>query len=182
MKLPKQKYDIIVIDPPWQLDKIKKRVRPNQINMDYNMMSIKDIKKLSINKIAKSKCVLFLWTIDKYLFKSREILEGWGFKYHLTMVWNKTNGLAMFGFNRQTEFILVGFKGKHDAYPKTKTIRTCFTAKSKRHSEKPDVFYEMIRHLQGKKIDIFARKRHYGFDAWGDEVEEEIQNVLEESF
>ena len=167
---PNKKYQIIVADPPWQIEKIKKRVRPNQVEMDYSMMTFQEIKALPVWEIADDVCTLFLWTIDKYLFDSKEVVESWGFKYHLTMAWDKTNGLAMFGFNRQTEFILVGFKGKHDAYPKRQTIRTSFTAKSKRHSEKPDLFYDMLNVLDGKRIDLFARKRRFGWDAWGNEV------------
>jgi len=171
---PNKKYQIIVVDPPWPIQKIRKRVRPNQIDMDYPMMSLKEISELPINKIADEKCILFLWTIDKYLFNSKEILEGWGFKYHLTIAWDKTNGLAMYGFNRQTEFILVGLKGKHEAYPKRKTIRTSFTAKSPYHSSKPDKFYAMLDVLDGSRIDIFARKGRdtlFGkkWDIWGNE-------------
>ena len=39
------KYQIIVIDPPWEIKKIVKRVRPNQVNMDYPIFS----KKIAIN-------------------------------------------------------------------------------------------------------------------------------------
>lgn len=176
-----KKYQIIVVDPPWIIRKIRKRVRPNQIDMDYPMMSIDEIKALAIPSIAADKSILFLWTIDKYLHETRPILEHWGFRYHLTMAWDKTNGLAMYGFNRQTEFILVGFRGKHNAYPSRKTIRTSFTAKSKRHSEKPDAFYEMLELLDGNRIDIFARKaraslliKHH-WDVWGNEVESDIE-------
>ena len=172
---PNKKYQIIVVDPPWEIQKIQKRVRPNQVNMDYPMMSLEEISILPINQIADNNCILFLWTIDKYLFNSKKILEGWGFKYHLTMSWDKTNGLAMYGFNRQTEFILVGLKGKHEAYPKRKTIRTSFTAKSTYHSAKPDMFYAMLDVLDGDRIDIFARKGREtlfgkGWDVWGNEV------------
>jgi N6-adenosine-specific RNA methylase IME4 len=176
-----KKYQIIVVDPPWEIQKIRKRVRPNQIEMDYPMMSLDKIKALRIADIAAEKCTLFLWTINKYLFESKSILEAWGFKYHLTMSWDKTNGLAMYGFNRQTEFVLVGLKGKHDAYPKRKTIRSSFTAKSERHSAKPDVFYEMLDVLEGNRIDIFARKQrknlliNHKWDIWGNEVESDIE-------
>ena len=172
---PNKKYQIITVDPPWPIQKIRKRVRPNQIDIDYPMMSLSEISELPINQIADNICILFLWTIDKYLFNSKEILEGWGFKYHLTMAWDKTNGLAMYGFNRQTEFILVGLKGKHEAYPIRKTIRTSFTAKSPYHSAKPDKFYAMLDILDGDRIDIFARKKRdtlFGkdWDVWGNEV------------
>ncbi len=174
---PDKKYQIIVADPPWEIKKIIKRVRPNQVNMDYPMMSLTEIKNLPVSTISDDYCTLFLWTIDKYLYDSKGVLESWGFKYHLTMTWDKTNGLAMYGFNRQTEFILVGFKGNHDAYPKRKTIRTSFTAKSERHSAKPDSFYEMLDLLpDNPRIDLFARKHRNGiflqnvWDVWGDQV------------
>ena len=176
-----KKYKIIVVDPPWEIKKIRKRVRPNQVEMDYPMMSLLEIKDLWIADIAAETSTLFLWTIDKYLFDSRDILEAWGFKYHLTMTWDKTNGLAMYGFNRQTEFVLVGLKGKHDAYPRRKTIRTSFTAKSERHSAKPDAFYEMLDVLDGDRIDIFARKPRksllitHHWDVWGNEVKSDIE-------
>ena len=177
-----KKYQIIVADPPWEIKKIIKRVRPNQVNMDYPMMTLEQIKALPINTISDDNCMLFLWTIDKYLYDSKSVLEAWGFKYHLTMAWDKTNGLAMYGFNRQTEFILVGFKGKFDAYPARKTIRTSFTAKSPYHSAKPDLFYEMLDVLPyNPRIDIFARRERKGilikskWDCWGNEVESDIE-------
>lgn len=169
-----KKYQIIVVDPPWEISKIRKRVRPNQVEMDYPMMSIAKIKALKIPEISATPSMIFVWTIDKYLYETKPILEHWGFKYHLTMAWDKTNGLAMYGFNRQTEFILVGLKGKHNAYPQRQTIRTSFTAKSKRHSQKPDEFYGMLSVLDGNKIDLFARERRFGWDVWGNEVESDI--------
>jgi len=171
---PDKKYSIIVVDPPWDTQKIKMKVRPNSIDMGYSMMSLEEISGLPINKIADDKCTLFLWTIDKYLFNSKEILEGWGFKYHLTMAWNKTYGFTIYGFKRQTEFILVGLKGKHNPFPKRNNIRTSFTAKSPYHSAKPDRFYSMLDVLDGDRIDIFARKKRdtlfgKGWDVWGNE-------------
>jgi len=176
-----KKYQIIVVDPPWQIEKIKKRVRPNQVEMDYPMMSLEEIKAFPVDKIADKNCILFLWVIDKFLFQAREILENWGFKYHLTMAWDKTNGLAMYGFKRSTEFILVGLKGKHEAYPKRKCIWTSFREKSAYHSAKPDGFYQMLDVLDGDRIDIFARKPRIGlfmkhkWDVWGNEVKSDIE-------
>ena len=46
-----KKYQVIVIDPPWKVKKIKNKQRPNQIEMDYPMMSIDEIKELQIEKI-----------------------------------------------------------------------------------------------------------------------------------
>ena len=111
-----KKYQIIVIDPPWQVKKIQNKQRPNQVEMDYPMMSIEDIQKLPISSIADENSWCFLWTTQKYLWNSKEILEGWGFNHKLTMVWEKTYGrsagMALYGFRWNAEFILVGTKGK----------------------------------------------------------------------
>lgn len=82
----------------------------------------------------------------------------------------------MYGFNRQTEFILVGLRGKHKAYPRRQTIRTSFTAKSPYHSAKPDEFYLMLDVWDGERIDLFARKQRnnlllkHKWDVWGNEI------------
>lgn len=163
-------------DPPWFIQKIKRRVRPNQVNMDYPMMTLDEIKQLPVSSIVDDTALCFLWVIDKYLFEAPEILKAWGFKYHLTMAWDKTNGISTYGFNRRTEFIVVGLRGKHEAYPSRPTIKTSFTAKSKRHSEKPDEFYRALEVLPYKsKIDLFARKERPGWHVWGNEVDSNIK-------
>lgn len=183
MELPKKKYDVIVIDPPWQVKKLTRKARYNQVNMDYKMMSLEEIEKMPIDSIAKDNSWLFLWTTQKFLFDSKKILEKWGFEYFLLMTWKKTYGISegmpLFGFRWNSEFILVGRKGKKDVWIKGKPlIKTCFEGVNKKHSQKPTEFYEMIRVLDGEKIDIFARQRHEGFDAWGDEVDDEKQITL----
>jgi len=179
ISFPNKKYQIIVADPPWEIKKIQRRVRPNQVDMDYPMINLEEIKSLPISTITDDLCICFIWTIDKYLYDTPSVLNAWGFNYHLTMSWDKTNGLAMYGFNRQTEFIVVGLKGKHEAYPKRRTIRTSFSAKSPYHSGKPDEFYRMLDVLPfNPRIDLFARKPRMDlfsinkWDIWGNEIPE----------
>jgi len=163
-------YSTIVADPPWPIEKIVRRTRPNQVaNIGYSTMSLHEIACLPVWELADDVATCFLWTIDKYLHVTRPILEQWGFNYHLTMAWDKGNGQAMYGFNRQTEFVLVGFRGPHDAYPERKTIRTGFTqaAKRNRHSVKPDLFFDMLDVLPGPRVELFARAPRLGWDSWG---------------
>ena len=173
-----KKYQIIVIDPPWQVKKIQNKQRPNQVEMDYPMMSIDEIKNLPIANIADENCWLFLWTTQKYLWDSKSILEGWGFNHKLTMVWEKTYGrsagMALYGFRWNAEFILVGTIGKKDMFPRTKLIPAVFQAENIRHSQKPDRFYKLVEPLGENRIDIFARQKREGWSVWGNEVESDI--------
>lgn len=167
-------YNLIVVDPPWPIKKVTHKARPKQISMDYKILSLDGIKNLNISSIAMDNSFCFLWTTQKFLFDSKTILESWGFKHLLTMVWEKTygksNGMPLFGFRWNSEFILVGYKGKIPLWPKQKLIPACFQAENVRHSQKPSIFYKMIEHLGDKRIDIFARKEREGWDVWGDEV------------
>lgn len=170
-------YSVIVIDPPWEVKKIKRESRPNQIEMPYSTMSFEDIKALDIKSISDRNSQLFLWTINKYLPKSFELLDHWGFKYQRCLTWDKQNGMCLFGYHHRSEFVLVGYKGKIEMYPKRKAIPTVFQGKSERHSAKPDEFYNMLSILEGSKIDIFARKERSGWDVWGNEVKSNIELV-----
>ena len=169
-----KKYQIIYADPPWPIKKIKRNVRPNQIEMDYKTMSIDEIKNLPIQNICDDNCVLFLWTIQKYLPISFSVMDAWGFKYQRTITWDKQNGMCLFGFHHRTEFLLFGYKGKIEMYPHRKAFPTLVTAKTNRHSRKPDIFRQLIEPMGEKRIELFARQKTEGWDAWGNEVESDI--------
>lgn len=180
LNFPVRKYQIIVVDPPWPISKLTRLARPNQVEMDYRVMSLADIRDLPIGTLADTRCLCFLWTIQKYLFESRAILEHWGFHHLLTMVWEKTygrsTGMPLYGFRWNAEFILVGYITKPDLWPKRPLIPAVFQANNMAHSVKPDRFYKMIEPLGYPRIDLFARRSRDGWDVWGDEVTG-IENV-----
>lgn len=170
-----KKYDLIVIDPAWEVGKIQRKVRPNQKpELDYVTMPFDEIKALPIGEIADTNSVIFLWTIQKWLPKSFELLDAWGFKYQRTLTWDKKNGMCLFGFHHRTEFVLFGYKGKIEMYPKRKAIPTVFEGKSERHSAKPDEFYQLVQGLGKNRVDVFARREREGWDVFGNEVNNSI--------
>jgi N6-adenosine-specific RNA methylase IME4 len=58
-------------------------------------------------------------------------------------------------------------------------IPTLITEKLTTHSAKPRLFYTILKdRTLEPRIDIFARKRHEGFEAWGNEVEKGLQLSL----
>ena len=177
-----KKYSLIYADPPWDVKKIKRKVRPNQVEFDYPTMSLDEIKRLPVQNISNDNCCLFLWTTQAYLPKAFDVMSAWGFKYQRTITWDKQNGMCLFGFHNRTEFLLFGYKGKLEMYPKRKTIPTIFQLSSKklRHSEKPAEIRKAIEVFAGcgNKIELFAREKVEGWDCFGNEVEGSMDSWL----
>jgi len=181
--IKQKRYKTIVIDPPWKVNCNLKDTKFYRCGkpMPYKMMTDKEIEDFDIGFFADRDCDLFMWATLSKLPSAIKIMESWGFKYHIIITWDKTNGIGLNGFHRKTELIIYGYNGKMGIdRSKGKYIPTLFTAKLTTHSTKPKEFYEMIKkRTKEPRLDIFARQRHNGFDSWGDEVEEEKQECLE---
>jgi len=170
--LPTKLYDVIVIDPPWEVKKIIREVRPNQKEFDYPTMTIEEIKAFPVKNLMVNDCHVFLWTTQKYLPYAFDVLKEWGLTYIFTMVWHKNGGFQPYGLAQYNcEFVLYAHKG-NPKFIDTKDFFCCFNADRGRHSEKPDSFYDVIdRVCDGSKIDIFARKeRNINWEVYGNEV------------
>jgi len=168
--LPEGKYNTIVIDPDWPIDKIHRDMIPQGKDLEYGekRTSLEAIENLKMP--ASKNCHLFLWTTQKYLPISFEILKGWGFKYIFTMVWCKTGGFQPFNLPQYNcEFAVYGRIGSPE-FLETKSFFTCFHGKRREHSRKPKEFYDLIRRVCPEpRIDIFSREQIEGFESWGDE-------------
>jgi N6-adenosine-specific RNA methylase IME4 len=166
---PTGKYDVIVIDPPWQMKKIEREVAPEQVEFDYPTMDYDEI--LNIEIPASDNCHIFLWTTQKHLPYAFEILEKWGANYVFTMVWHKNGGFQPFGLPQYNcEFCLYGKIGTPE-FLDFKQFPTCFNADRTGHSEKPQYFYDLLNRVTiGRKLDMFNRRKIEGFDAYGNEA------------
>ena len=97
------------------------------------------------------------------------------FPSHDRIIWDKENGIApAFTVRFSHEYLLWFYKQpmpKIDHKMRGK-YTTIIREKSKRHSQKPIAAYELIESLypDAIKIELFARNRRDGWDAWGDEV------------
>jgi len=184
-----KKYKLILADPPWrQFQAGRKKVRPNSSGgeLPYKVISLEEIKE-HLRKMVKQTeedSILFLWTIDKYLFEAQKIAEELGYKLHARMVWNKVTGIpACFTIRYGHEYLLYMYKGKLTkvATEERGKIHSVFTEQVKKHSQKPEISYQIIERLYPncEKIEMYARQRRNGWDSWGDEVPKEKQNVLD---
>ena len=162
-------YDVVVIDPPWPMQKIERDERPNQSEFDYPVMTEQQITGITLP--CAEDAHVFLWTTQKFLPMAFRILETWGLKYVLCMVWHKPGGFQPYGLPQyNAEFCLYAKKG-NPKFIDTKDFNVCFNAPRKEHSVKPVEFYDTIKRITaGRRIDMFARDTKDGFDSWGNEI------------
>ena len=176
----KETYGLIYADPPWKQSKGgKKSVRENSSGkpLDYPTCSLDEIKehlRLATESTTENS-ILFLWTIDKYLFEAQQIAESLGYKLHARMIWDKVTGIpAAFTVRYGHEYLLYMYKGKLTPVAKDERgkIHTVFRERGTKHSKKPDIAYEIIERLYPdlKKLEMYARETRDGWDSFGNEV------------
>ena len=174
------KYSVIYTDPPWKQTKGNARkCRPNQgKELDYSTLGMDDIKE--IHKQAISLCCpkhnIFMWTIDKYLHESEQMMNDLGYSLHARFIWDKENGIAPAFTIRFAHEYLLWF------YQKGKMLMPCEEQRGKfttvirepatKHSKKPRRAYEMLEAMfpDANKLEMFSRVNRVGWDAWGNEV------------
>lgn len=176
-------YDIIYADPPYSYNKTyNKGWKRSTAESHYATMNIGEIKKLPINKIANIDSTLFLWVVFPQLQNGLDIINSWGFTYK-TCAFNwvkrtKINGNWFWGMGRWTrsnsEICLLATKGN----PKRESasVLQIIDEPRERHSKKPDIVRNKIVQLCGDlpRIELFARERHSGWDAWGNEIQSDV--------
>lgn len=168
---PNKRYQIIYADPPWN---VKQGALPHGDRIiPYPLMKTAEIKALPVWNIANDDCILFLWIVNSMLEDALEVGKAWSFKYiTVGFVWEKQEYMPAGYTFVSTEQCLIFRKGKvPKPYHKWK-VKQFLSCKRRRHSEKPDEIRDRIVQIfpTQSKIELFARQRVEGWDAWGNEV------------
>ena len=177
MLLPNKKYGVIYADPPWSFKTYSEKGKDSSPEKHYPVLSIADIIRLPVDRIAKDNAVLLMWVVDPLLDQAFIVIDAWGFKYKTVgFTWAKSNktkpgfftGLG-YWTRGNPEMCLLATKGK----PKrlSKSVPQLVIDQRREHSKKPDIMYKHIENLlEGPYIELFARQKVSGWDAWGNEV------------
>ena len=178
-----KKYSIIYADPPWQYKVYSKKGLGRSAESHYPTMELEDIQALPVGELADTDCILFMWTTIPLLKYCFSVMKAWGFEYKTVgFVWikqNKKSDSLFWGMGHWTranaEFCMLATKG----HPKRKSagVHQVIISHIEEHSKKPDIVRNRIIELVGDlpRVELFAREKADGWDAWGNEVDCDIE-------
>ena len=173
-------YRSIVADPPWRYERAGGLGGRRAAADNYSTMTNESIAALPVKAMADESAHLYLWVTNLRLFQEEresvgpvQILRAWGFRYVTMLTWHKLGAPGMgWYFRGDTEHVLFGVRGAAPIAPALRESNH-FAARRQEHSRKPDRFYEMVERVSpGPYLELFARRRRYGWDVWGNEAPE----------
>jgi site-specific DNA-methyltransferase (adenine-specific) len=197
--LPREKYNLIYCDPPWQY-KVEKGVE-GVAARHYKTVSNAELCKLNVPSICEANSVIIMWATWPKIQEALQVMGSWGFEYVTAlMVWLKLEKSGKPRLNigwwlrSNTEFILVGKRGKvthlknldfmcrtsqvmetsdgveYEFAPEVPVLETVGRGV---HSRKPEEARRIIEAAfpDANKIELFARGEIPGWATWGNQTE-----------
>lgn len=181
-------YRTVVADPPWRYRTsagLTTRTRGDgtfapEAERNYPTMTAGEVAALPVQEWVADDAHLYLWVTNPMLPESFAIAEAWGFRYVTLLTWRKLGTLGMgYYFRGDTEHVLFAVRGKAPI-PAAARPRNWFAAAKTGHSRKPDLFYEMVERVSPEpRLELFARRRRFGWDVWGNEAPEHAASQAE---
>lgn len=168
------RYGTIVADPPWKVSQPPKKFgSTGNAPLPYATMSLEEIKALPVEEYAADVAHLYLWTVNKYVEESFEVVRAWGFQPSMLLTWCKEP--MGIGPGREyastTEFILFARRGRGVGYSPERIERNWWVWPRAKHSQKPEAFLDLVERVSpGPYLELFARRNRLGWDTFGNEA------------
>lgn len=174
----KRKYNIILADPAW---KYRTPTWRGGTNNHYGTMEVSEMRKMPVLGLAAEDAVLLMWATWPKMEEAISLIRDWGFTYKTVfMVWikqNKGNDKLAIGNGCYTransEPLLLAVRGLICRYQQRDNFVSVHISRKEKHSAKPVAIHEKIFERFGDlpRIELFARTRQRGWDAWGNQCE-----------
>ncbi|KAM6376519.1 LOW QUALITY PROTEIN: N(6)-adenine-specific methyltransferase METTL4 [Alca torda] len=178
----KKKYDVIVIDPPWENKSVKRSNR-------YSYLSSWQIKQIPVPALAAPDCLVVMWVTNrqKHLrFVKDELYPHWSVKTLAEWHWVKITRAGEFvlpldSLHKKPYEVLVLGRVKGDVkealrkpegvlpIPEHKLI---VSIPCSLHSHKPPLTAVLAEFIKPdvECLELFARNLQPGWTSWGNEV------------
>lgn len=150
-----------------------------------------DIAAIDVPALCAADAWVLLWCPATVIGRALAVLGGWA-RFSGVRVWRKNGGPQLPGqWQSNAEFVLVGRRGS-PRWSSTQGFAAVFDGARPRatgpcacerearanvcascpprflHSAKPEEFYrDLAGRTDGPRLDMFARRAHPGFVAWG---------------
>lgn len=192
--LPDKRFGVILADPEWQfkpfaVDTGMDRAPDNH----YPTSTLEAIMARPVQNIAADDCVLLLWATVPMLPQALAVMSAWGFTYKSQVVWRKAEpapgshragGLVLgtgYWFRNAHELLLLGTRGAVPAPAMGTQWPSMVDAAPMRHSQKPAFAHEIAESYFPSlpKIELNARERRAGWEAWGLEAPADVHATSE---
>jgi N6-adenosine-specific RNA methylase IME4 len=166
------RYAVILADPPWKFD-LHGSDYDRGAEQHYPVMETEDIRALPVADITAPDTVLFMWTTSPHLPDAMRVVDAWGFEYVTCAVWVKDKPGLGHWVRNQHELLLIARRGMARTPLPANRPPSVIAAPRREHSRKPDEVYAVIERMfpELPRVELFARARRSGWDAWGKETE-----------
>ncbi|BDT94160.1 DNA methyltransferase [Nocardia sputorum] len=164
-----KRYRTIMADPPWNIDQAGGRGAIQH----YPLMTVEQIANMPVGDLAEDDAHLWLWVTNGSWRAGYDVMTAWGFTYRSPLTWVKPRLQLGQYLRNMTEHVLFGTRGR--APVNFRAQPTWFIAPVQEHSHKPEEQYAIIERVSGGPyLELFARRRQPGWDAWGNEIDSDI--------
>jgi N6-adenosine-specific RNA methylase IME4 len=173
LEMPEGKFGVILADPEWDFEFWSDRAMTHSApQLIYDTSPLDVIKARDVRSIAAEHCALFLWATVPMLPQALEVMAAWGFAYKSAFAWIKDKIGTGYWNRNKFELLLIGVVGAVPCPSEDQRWPSAIEAPVRGHSEKPEIVYELIEAYFPNlaKIELNARKRRAGWEAWGFEA------------
>uniref|UniRef100_A0A3P9HLQ4 Methyltransferase like 4 n=1 Tax=Oryzias latipes TaxID=8090 RepID=A0A3P9HLQ4_ORYLA len=176
-----KKFDLIVMDPPWENKSVKRSRR-------YGSLPSSQLKRLPIPQLTSPNCLVVTWVTNRpshLRFVCDELYPCWNVQVVAKWFWVKVTTLGQFVFpldsqhKKPYETLVLG-RYHPSASPSTSEMkevliedsRLIVSVPSALHSHKPSLSEVLKPYIRpgAECLELFARSLQPGWTSWGNEV------------
>ncbi|XP_060730158.1 N(6)-adenine-specific methyltransferase METTL4 [Tachysurus vachellii] len=174
------KYDLIVLDPPWENKSVKRSSR-------YSFLPSSQLKRLPVPVLSAAGCVVVTWVTNRpshLRFVREELYPHWGVKLLAEWLWVKVTRKGELvvpldsPHKKSYEVLLLGrFCANSDNTTRSEVCeipdqQLIISIPSVLHSQKPSLSAVLKPYIRpnAKCLEMFARSLQPGWTSWGNEV------------
>jgi N6-adenosine-specific RNA methylase IME4 len=170
--LPERRYKVIYADPPWRFHTWSEKGKGRAAERHYPTLDLYEIATLKVDRLAEPDSAIFLWATAPMLVQALAVMAQWGFTYKSNFAWVKHKQGTGWWCRSQHELLLIGAHGRPGVPAPSLRSSSVFHERARAHSQKPALAYQIIESYYPRvaRIELFARKRRRGWDAWGNEI------------